>query len=214
MENVKVPATILLVGKRFTGKSYMLRWMLKELNDRFDYGYLISPTAFTGDWNCFPKHRLRERLNESFIEQLLLVQRRLMQQGHNTSTYLAIDDGLGTVDFRTKAWMRLAATARQYQISLFVVTQRFLQIPPVLRDNSDYIIVFVTTGNKMREAIYDTYVPSGMSRAAFYRLLDEATVDRGALMIDNKNPSNMLQATHIRAPSDLDSSQWKLNFRV
>ena len=48
MENIKVPATVLLVGKRFTGRSYVLRWMLKELNDRFDYGYLISNCHYWG----------------------------------------------------------------------------------------------------------------------------------------------------------------------
>ncbi len=57
------------------------------------------------------------------------------------NAFLILDDCVGSVNFNSPLWDKLATTARQYNITIMITFQRFKKCPPVIRQNSEYIFV-------------------------------------------------------------------------
>ena len=71
--------------------------------------------------------------------------------------------------------------------------QHALGLPPVLRNNIDYIFIFRNNILKEKQKIYDNYAGMFPSFEAFNQVMNQTTENFECLVIDNKIQSNKLE---------------------
>ena len=103
---------ILFYGRTGCGKSSLMRhliWLLSVREKRFNHGWVISPTAFNGDYDWMPSDKVMPEFSEDIIEQILAFQKRCLKPG-----FLILDDCIGHINFGSQLWARLATSGRHY----------------------------------------------------------------------------------------------------
>lgn len=163
----------------------MIKWLAFKYSSNFDWIVVVSPTAkFNGEYDWLPSKYHIYECDDKKLQWLLSVQARHPE----TRLLLIVDDGLGTVNFKTAVWLKLATTSRQYRISMFIATQFLHRIPNHLRMNSHYIVALKTTNDNEKKVLMNEY-RIGLDKKQFEEMLEEATHDYGALLINNKSSS-------------------------
>jgi hypothetical protein len=68
---------------------------------------------------------------------------------------LILDDCIGSANFRSPIWEKLATTCRHPDLSVIVVTQHIFRLPPTLRDNCDTVLILRTIDVDNLMGLYD-----------------------------------------------------------
>jgi hypothetical protein len=210
MEQLKTPALIGFYGKKFTGKSHLLKYIIRALctTGRFDYGFVISTTAFNGAYDWMPEGYVLDHFMEDFVIRLLAYQKANSEK----KAFLVLDDCIGSVKFNSPIWDKLAISGRHYRLTIMYTTQRPVKIPPVMRENSEYVFLLKTQDIASRECLWKQYA-GGIPKAQFFKIMDKSTQDYGAIMIDNQSQSNKAtdMLKRVRAPATI--KPFKLEFK-
>ena len=129
----------LFLGKKQTGKSFMMKYLLYTASkrNRFDYVIIISPTSFNGDWDVIPESFIYQTMDDAFLENLFEI-----QKNNNSSLLLILDDTIGTVKHDSPKFQTLATSGRHFRISVFASFQHYKKAPTFLRSNAENIFVF------------------------------------------------------------------------
>ena len=138
--------TIALVAKRNSGKSVLLKYLVQEEIQYFKKIFVICPTKFNGfydDWiesNC-----IFENYDEEWVEKLIFKMSNL-NKGKNNDTadhvLLILDDCFSDTKFHaSKSIKKLFSRARYSFISIIITCQMLHHIPPLCRNNSDFLLV-------------------------------------------------------------------------
>lgn len=145
--------------------------------------------------------------DEALIEQLLAHQREHCDQ----KAFLILDDCLGSVNFRSSIWQKLAANGRHWNITIFITCQYIKSIPPVIRTNVDYAFVFSMPSRTQSEALYDDYGQL-LTRDQWISMIDRHTEGYAAVLVDLKTPSKQTHDVYsvVRAPAK--AKEFKLEF--
>jgi len=139
----EIPGHALIVGKTKSGKSYLCRWLLKNLwmARKFASGGIISMTSsMTGEWDCIPKqYHIHPDATKKYMQLLMDQQRQLVSQGIKRNIFLVIDDAIGMIDWSDRFYIQFMGTARQYYISVFIIVQYMVRVHPSIRAQTDNI---------------------------------------------------------------------------
>ncbi len=157
---IKTPCLMTFFAKKFSGKSSTMRYVLHSLikDGRFDYGVVISPTGiFNGDWDCIPEQYRHSEFSEDIINNLLNLQKYFISIGQNKNAFLILDDCVGSVNFNSRIWDKLATTAHQYNLTIMITFQRFTKCPPVIRQNSEYVFVLKIIDDPSIQGLYNEF---------------------------------------------------------
>lgn len=212
MRNIKFPAdqakgpVIVLIGRRDTGKSFLVRDLL-YYHQNIPVGTVISGTeegnGFYG--KMVPKLFIHNEYNTAIIENVLLRQKGVLKQikqemaSFNRSTidprtFLILDDCLYDASWAKDKMMRLLfMNGRHWKIMLLITMQYPLGIPPNLRTNIDYVFILREPYINNRQRIYQNYAGMFSTFEAFCQVMDQCTENFECLVIDNNAKSNHLQ---------------------
>ena len=188
--------TILAVGKRRSGKSELVRYLVKnELRD-FKKVFVFSPTEavhkFYGDFvneNCI-YHTYEDGLIDKMIEKLSIVNANKTK--HNASHVLIIlDDLINDIDFHhANGLKKLFSRGRHIFITTIVISQYIYAVPPIVRTNADYI--FAGQQNKRSvEIMTDEFLSPNMEKEEFVKMYANATKNYGFLVINQNSISDL-----------------------
>jgi len=197
---------IVLIGRRDTGKSYLVRDLLYYHQD-IPIGTVISGTeegnGFYG--KLVPKLFIHNEYNTAIIENILKRQKQVlkqinkeMQQFNRSTidprTFVILDDCLYDSSWSRDKLMRcLFMNGRHWKVMLVITMQFALGVPPALRTNIDYVFILRDPYLSNRRRIYENYAGMFPTFEAFCQIMDQCTENYECLVINNNTKSNKLQ---------------------
>lgn len=189
-------ATILCLGSRRTGKSFLIRDLLYH-HRKIPIGICMSGTEnanpFFGDfipdsfiYSEFDSHLLNNIYNK---QERKVKRNRKLGIGNNGKTpennvFLIIDDMMNSADVwkKDETIKTVFYNGRHYNIMCIISSQYINILPPGIRQNFDYVFVFDEPSIKNRKNIYDAWFGAIPSFDLFCNILDECTEDFGCLV--------------------------------
>jgi hypothetical protein len=196
---------IVLIGRRDTGKSYLVRDLLFYQQD-IPIGTVISGTeagnSFYGEH--VPKIFIHEEYNSCIIENILKRQKQCLKQVQqeqqiykksniDSRAFCILDDCLYDSTWTKDKLMRLLfMNGRHWKIMLIITMQYPLGIPPNLRTNIDYVFLLREPYLNNRKRIYENYAGMFPTFEAFSQVMDQCTENYECLVINNNSKSNKL----------------------
>jgi hypothetical protein len=196
---------IVLIGRRDTGKSYLVRDLLYHHRD-IPIGTVISGTeAGNGFYSShIPKLFIHDEYSSGIIENILKRQKSVMKevqkqiQMYKTSkidprTFVILDDCLYDNSWAKDKLMRLLfMNGRHWKVLLILTMQYPLGILPNLRTNIDYVFILREPYIANRKRIYENYAGMFPTFESFCQVMDQCTENYECLVIDNNVKSNKL----------------------
>jgi hypothetical protein len=195
-----------LIGRRDTGKSFLVRDLLYYHQD-IPIGTVISGTeegnGFYG--KLVPKLFIHNEYNTAIIENILKRQRQVLKQIKkemeqfkrstiDPRTFVILDDCLYDNTWSRDKLMRLLfMNGRHWKVMLIITMQYPLGIPPTLRTNIDYVFILREPYIANRKRIYENYAGMFPTLESFCQVMDQCTENYECLVINNNAKSNKLQ---------------------
>lgn len=196
---------VVLIGKRDTGKSFLVRDLLWYQQD-IPIGTVISGTeegnGFYG--KMVPRLFIHNEYNSAIIENILKRQRTVLKQvkkemdAYKRTTidpraFVILDDCLYDNTWSRDKLMRLLfMNGRHWKVMLVITMQYPLGIPPTLRTNIDYVFILRENYIANRKRIYENYAGMFPTFEAFCQVMDQCTENYECLVINNNSKSNKL----------------------
>jgi hypothetical protein len=197
---------VVLIGRRDTGKSFLVRDLLYYHQD-IPIGTVISGTeegnGFYG--KLVPKLFIHNEYNTAIIENILKRQRGVLKQikkemeTFKKSTidpraFIILDDCLHDSTWSRDKMMRLLFfNGRHWKLMLIITMQFPLGVPPSLRTNIDFVFILREPYISNRKRIYENYAGMFPTFESFCQVMDQCTENYECLVINNNSKSNRLQ---------------------
>ena len=197
---------IVLIGRRDTGKSFLVRDLLYYHQD-IPIGTVISGTeagnGFYG--NMVPKLFIHDEYNTAIIENILKRQKIVMKQvkkekqaygrsNIDPRTFVILDDCLYDNTWARDKLMRLLfMNGRHWKILLVITMQYPLGVPPNLRTNIDYTFILREPYIANRKRIYENFAGMFPTFESFCQVMDQCTENYECLVVSNNTKSNKLE---------------------
>ena len=213
MRNIKFEAkqgssgpVIVLIGRRDTGKSYLVRDILYYQQD-IPIGTVISGTeAGNGFYSKHvPKLFIHDEYNSAIVENILKRQKQVIKQIKRETesfkkssidgrTFVILDDCLYDAGWTKDKMMRLLfMNGRHWKVMLIITMQYPLGIPPNLRTNIDYVFILREPYIANRKRIYENYAGMFPTFESFCQVMDQCTENYECLVVNNNAKSNSLK---------------------
>jgi hypothetical protein len=196
---------VVLIGKRDTGKSFLVRDLL-FYQQEIPIGTVISGTEEGNGFyaSMVPKLFVHNEYNTAIIENILKRQRTVLKQikkemeTYKRSTidpraFVILDDCLYDATWTRDKMMRLLfMNGRHWKVMLVITMQYPLGIPPTLRTNIDYVFILRENYIANRKRIYENYAGMFPTFESFCQVMDQCTENYECLVINNNSKSNKL----------------------
>jgi hypothetical protein len=197
---------IVLIGRRDTGKSFLVRDLLYYHQD-IPIGTVISGTeAGNGFYsNIVPKLFIHDEYNTAIIENILKRQKLVIKQVKKEKdtygktnidgrAFVILDDCLYDNSWAREKLMRLLfMNGRHWKIMLVITMQYPLGVPPNLRTNIDYTFILREPYIANRKRIYENYAGMFPTFESFCQVMDQCTENYECLVVSNNAKSNKLE---------------------
>ena len=150
---VELPAVMIVVGRRKSGKTRLLVRMLlddKFLKGKFDRIVVVSPTfLLDGNWSCISTDGLEVHTSydDDFMGELIDCQK---QNGAEDSVCVILDACV-TEGTKTENIDTLATNGRHLNVTLIYLTQKITSVSTIVRANFDQIIHFYSSSKRERQ---------------------------------------------------------------
>ena len=212
MKNIKFNSqkasgpVIVLIGRRDTGKSFLVRDLLYYHQD-IPIGTVISGTeAGNGFYSSMvPKLFIHDEYNTAIIENILKRQKMVIKQikkekdayGRSNidgRAFVILDDCLYDNTWSRDKLMRLLfMNGRHWKIMLVITMQYPLGVPPNLRTNIDYTFILREPYIANRKRIYENFAGMFPTFESFCQVMDQCTENYECLVVSNNAKSNKLE---------------------
>jgi hypothetical protein len=197
---------VVMLGKRDTGKSFLVRDLLYYHRD-IPIGTVVSATECANKFysHMVPSIFIHEKPDPDIVANAMKRQdklhRRIRRELAKSNrcdidprAFLILDDCLaeGRRWIRHEAVQSAFLNGRHFNL-LFVVTLQYpMGLPPMLRGNIDYVFVLRDNLISNRKRIYENYCGMFPSFDCFCQVMDQTTSDYECLVIHNNSKSNKL----------------------
>ena len=197
---------IVLIGRRDTGKSFLVRDLLYYHQD-IPIGTVISGTeAGNGFYGkLVPKLFIHDEYNTVIIEKILKRQKLVIKEikketkaygrsSIDARTFVILDDCLYDNSWAREKLMRLLfMNGRHWKIMLIITMQYPLGVPPNLRTNIDYTFILREPYLTNRKRIYENFAGMFPTFESFCQVMDQCTENYECLVVSNNVKSNKLE---------------------
>lgn len=203
MNKISYDKVCLFLGKRHTGKSYLIRDLMYHVR------HIPSAVVISGSEKASPFYSdhvpssfIYDEWDPELIENILKKQvqskekRRAKGLPNKGFELLLLFDDLM---FDAKSWIRHKSTnalfmnGRHYKILFLVALQYALGIPPALRSNVDYIFICRENNTVNRRKIWEQFASVIPDFKLFNDIMDVCTKDYKCLVIDNTNTEGNIE---------------------
>lgn len=197
---------IVLIGRRDTGKSFLVKDLLYNIGQDIPFGTVISGTeagnGFYGE--LVPKILIHHEYDTSIVDTILERQQTVIKAINNENktygrceidgrTFLILDDCLYDNKWsRDKIMKMLFMNGRHWKIMLIITMQYPLGVPPNLRTNIDYTFILREPYIRNKKIIYENYAGMFPTFDSFCQIMDACTENYECLVISNNAKSNKL----------------------
>ena len=204
MSSIKSDKVVLFIGKRETGKSFLVRDLLWHNRD-LPVGTVISGTEGANQFysKMIPSIFIHDEYTPEIINNFVKRQGRLIKkqvggapeyQNIDPRAFLILDDCLyDNTWVKDKNVRSLFMNGRHFKAFFIITSQYSLGIPPNLRTNVDYVFVLRETIHSNRRRLYEQYCGMFPTYEFFCSVMDQCTENFECLVIDNNSKSSKLE---------------------
>ena len=190
-------ATILIVGKRHTGKTTLTRDLMFHVKDSLDVCMGMNPTEM-GNHNLeffVPKSLIFHVFNDEKIKHLLDWQRRSSANGKAMRIGLVMDDCMsettGTGSKKKKVMSsnditKVFKLGRHLKLFYVNCMQYIKDAPPDIRGNVDLLFAFGTTSGNEREKLWKEYFAMFSTYKNFCQVFEACTQQYECIVLDTR----------------------------
>lgn len=198
---------IVIIGKKDTGKSFLVRDILFHTQECYPIGTVISGTEVANEFfqHMVPSKLIHDKYKPEIVTNVIRRQLSLKQARNKSSAgggsssvdpraFLILDDCL-----YDGSWIKEESTryvfmnGRHVDLSTMITMQYPLGITPNLRTNVDFVFILRETILGNRRRIYENYAGMFPTFDMFCQFMDQCTENYECLVICNGVQSNRLQ---------------------
>ena len=199
IKDIKHDKVVVLIGKRDTGKSFLVKDLLFN-HSSIPVGQVISGTEAANQFygSIVPKIFIHGEYKAEIVSNMLKRQKMAIEKlktndNIDPRAFLILDDCLYDNTWIKNPDVRsLFMNGRHYKI-LFILTMQYaLGIPPNLRTNIDYVFILRENYVSNRKRLYEHYAGMFPTFEMFCQVMDQCTENYECLVINNNAKSNKL----------------------
>tara|TARA_B110000908_G_C10205259_1_gene427405 strand:+ start:668 stop:1531 length:864 start_codon:yes stop_codon:yes gene_type:complete len=199
LKNMADHATIAMIAKRASGKSYLTREILYHKKS-IPCSIVISKTEklnkFYGDF--IPDSYIFDSYDTNVLNKLFRRQGKMNEDNRkrkkegkkikNDKIMLVMDDCMSSKGswVKDENVLELFFNGRHHHVSFILTMQFALGIPPEMRSNFDYIFLLAEDFISNRKRLYDHYAGMFPSFDMFQQVFSDCTENYGCMVIDNR----------------------------
>ena len=189
---------IVFIGRRDTGKSFLVRDLLYYHQD-IPIGTVISGTESGNGF--YAKHVPNTAIIENVLKRQKIVLKQVKKETEaygnsniDARAFVILDDCLWDNGWARDKMMRLLfMNGRHWKIMTTITMQYPLGVPPNLRTNIDYTFILREPYITNRKRIYENYAGMFPTFESFCQVMDQCTENYECLVIANNARSNKLE---------------------
>lgn len=199
---------MVIIGKKDTGKSFLIRDILATTQSYFPVGTVISGTEVANEFfqHMIPSKLIHDKYRPEIVSNVIKRQLGIKTarnadkkaRGGSSSidprAFLILDDCL-----YDNTWINQESTryifmnGRHIDMMTIITMQYPLGISPNLRTNVDFIFILRENITRNRRIIYENYAGMFPTYEMFSQFMDQCTEDYNCLVICNGIQSNKLE---------------------
>ena len=185
LPNIGAGACVLVIAPPKSGKGVLINNLLLNENffaDQFDETYIISSTIHTDSTARFLadkfSHTVFDDYSDEIIDRIVKYQDHFKEKEKMPKLAIVCDDFIGMIPANSKVF-KIASKYRHYNIKLLLYsTQLFKSVPPVVRSNAQYVILYKTSSDEEIAKITENYGTAYGGKDNFLKLYHEATKEK------------------------------------
>ena len=199
---------IVIIGKKDTGKSFLVRDILFNTQQCFPVGTVISGTEVANEFfqHMVPSKFIHDKYSPSIVmnvikRQMNIKQKRNQQKGSQGGSssidpraFLILDDCLYDATWiKEESTRYVFMNGRHVDLTTMITMQYPLGITPNLRTNVDFVFILRENILGNRRRIYENYAGMFPTFEMFCTFMDQCTENYECLVICNNVSSNKLE---------------------
>jgi hypothetical protein len=199
---------MVVIGKKDTGKSFLVRDILANTQSYFPVGTVISGTELANEFfqHMVPSKLIHDKYRPEIVSNVIKRQLGIKtarntdkkSRGGNSSidprAFLILDDCLYDNSWINQESTRYIFMNGRHIDMMTVITMQYpLGISPNLRTNVDFIFILRENITRNRRIIYENYAGMFPTYEMFSQFMDQCTEDFNCLVICNGIQSNKLE---------------------
>ncbi len=198
MNKVKKGNIIVVIGKKNTGKSVLIKNILYHLHKLdIPIGTVVSYTDRLNKYyeKFIPSMLIHSEYSPELLTQILERQNRASQEGwKNPHAFLVFDDALADANAwkKDKNMKEIFFNGRHYNLTFILAMQHLMGIPPDFRANIDFVFLLKNNIPADRKKIYDNYAGCFAEKRLFDEVFPMLTSNYKCMVIDNQTQSELL----------------------
>jgi hypothetical protein len=186
-DEIKKNFLMVIIGKRRSGKTVLLRDLMYRHRHRFDYIVALTNTDASKEafQQYIPKSCIKPVHVQHVIETVEMA-RTLRERGTPREILIIMDDCLGGEKkiFYNKIFDDIAYNGRNFNISLVISLQYCMEMPTNLRSQIDYCFAFQETNRANKKRLFEYFFGVFDDLKSFDKTLCQCTVNYEALILD------------------------------
>lgn len=199
---------IVIIGKKDTGKSFLVRDILFNTQNCFPVGTVISGTEVANEFfqHMVPSKFIHDKYSPDIVMNVIKRQMNVKQKRNQDK---AVRGGNSNIDPRAflilddclydSSWIKEESTryvfmnGRHVDLATMITMQYPLGITPNLRTNVDFVFILRENILGNRRRIYENYAGMFPTFEMFCSFMDQCTENFECLVICNNVSSNKLE---------------------
>jgi hypothetical protein len=199
---------IVIIGKKDTGKSFLIRDILFNAQNCFPVGTVISGTEVANEFfqHMIPSKFIHDKYRPEIVTNVIKRQMHIKQKRNGDKNsrggassidpraFLILDDCLYDASWiKEESTRYVFMNGRHVDLATMITMQYPLGITPNLRTNVDFVFILRENILGNRRRIYENYAGMFPTFEMFCSFMDQCTENFECLVICNNVPSNRLE---------------------
>jgi predicted AAA+ superfamily ATPase len=157
---IKTNFSLTISGACQSGKTHLIKYIVKSFKEEFDWIVLFSNTAgFNNDYEFLKEYKHYSFGTIGFDQKLkaiMNIQKKNREKGNKCKILMILDDIQGSIK-ESKVFSQFCSTYRHFNISLIFSVQYITAASTSLREISSHIIIFNQKTANSLKACYENY---------------------------------------------------------
>jgi len=156
---MKFPNITTILGYCGTGKSHLVKYIIKENLDKIDYVIVITSTKHNNQYTYLGEHGMPNKILGplDLDKKIAMIMNKMKKNFDKYHVMIVFDDVMGSIKEYSNKMNALLSTFRHYNLSIIFVSQYAAKVPTYIRELTYYCFTFDQKSKKSLENVYDSY---------------------------------------------------------
>lgn len=214
VKDIKPHRIILLVGKRGTGKSTLIRDLMYHIRKNIHLPFAMTPTEESMEMfrSCMPRCLLYDGSSACTMRRIIEHQRKAGRRKEKQEHLLMVMDDMmyDKKVLKTPEMRDIFMNGRHLKITFVNAMQYVMDMGPDLRSQVDYVFALRENIISNLSRLWKYFFGIFNTYSDFERTFRALTEDNGCIVIDNTVKSNKIEDSVFWYKADINIPSYKL----